>query len=288
MRNYEEMMNTILTTANQHDSIRAVFMNGSRANPNVTPDIFQDYDIVYVVEETTPFIHDEDWMLPFGKPCLIQKVEQIDIACGKPCDIEQEYTYLMLFEDHNRIDLKLYSIEKAQQEYDATNMCIVLVDKDQRFPQKTLSDKEFWIQKPSHARYFAVCNDFWWCLQNVAKGIARDELPYAKWMFDDIVRGCLHSMIEWYIGCIHNYQISTGKEGKYFKKLLPCTYWEIYMKTYCDATYDAFWISIQHTCDLFHTMAVEVAKFCSFSYIQKDEDHMRAYLQYVKSLNRLD
>lgn len=60
MRNYEEMMNTILTTANQHDSIRAVFMNGSRANPNVTPDIFQDYDIVYVVEETTPFIHDED------------------------------------------------------------------------------------------------------------------------------------------------------------------------------------------------------------------------------------
>ena len=26
-------------------------MNGSRANPNAPRDIFQDYDIVYVVEE---------------------------------------------------------------------------------------------------------------------------------------------------------------------------------------------------------------------------------------------
>jgi len=37
-------------------------MNGSRANPNVKKDIFQDYDIVYVVTETESIIRDEDWI----------------------------------------------------------------------------------------------------------------------------------------------------------------------------------------------------------------------------------
>lgn len=37
------------------DRIRAVFLNGSRANKNVPTDIYQDYDIVYVVTELESF-----------------------------------------------------------------------------------------------------------------------------------------------------------------------------------------------------------------------------------------
>lgn len=42
-------------------------------------------------------------------------------------------------------------------------------------------------------------NDFWWCLQNVAKGIWRDELPYAKQMFEHIIRPHLDEMISWWV-----------------------------------------------------------------------------------------
>ena len=52
MRTEKEMMDLILGVAKKDERIRAVYMNGSRTNPNAARDILQDYDIVYVVEET--------------------------------------------------------------------------------------------------------------------------------------------------------------------------------------------------------------------------------------------
>lgn len=49
MRTEEQMMKLILDTAKEDERILAVYMNGSRTNPNAPKDIFQDYDIIYVV-----------------------------------------------------------------------------------------------------------------------------------------------------------------------------------------------------------------------------------------------
>ncbi|MGF7060634.1 hypothetical protein HNR33_004326 [Brassicibacter mesophilus] len=59
MRTEQEMFDLIINVAKQDERIRAVYMNGSRTNPNVHKDIFQDYDIVYVVSEIKPFYEDE-------------------------------------------------------------------------------------------------------------------------------------------------------------------------------------------------------------------------------------
>lgn len=60
MRSEKEMYDLILDIAKRDERIRAVYMNGSRANPNIKKDIFQDYDIVYVVTETKTFIEDKN------------------------------------------------------------------------------------------------------------------------------------------------------------------------------------------------------------------------------------
>ena len=52
MRTEKEMFELILGVAKRDERVRAVYMNGSRANPNVKKDLFQDYDIVYAVMET--------------------------------------------------------------------------------------------------------------------------------------------------------------------------------------------------------------------------------------------
>ena len=62
MRNEQEMYQLFLDIANNNDRILAVYMNGSRTNKNVPKDIFQDYDIVYVVEKTADFINDRLWI----------------------------------------------------------------------------------------------------------------------------------------------------------------------------------------------------------------------------------
>jgi len=48
--------------ARENPSIRAVCMNGSRTNPIAKRDIFQDYDIVYVVESVSSFVDDKSWL----------------------------------------------------------------------------------------------------------------------------------------------------------------------------------------------------------------------------------
>ena len=62
MRTEKEMYDLIISIAQSDERIRAVYLNGSRTNPNVPKDIFQDYDVVYVVTETKPFIVDKDWI----------------------------------------------------------------------------------------------------------------------------------------------------------------------------------------------------------------------------------
>lgn len=70
MHSEKEMLDLILNTAKEGERIRAVIMNGSRTNPNVIRDIFQDYDIEYIVHETKSFREDKLWIDRFGNACM--------------------------------------------------------------------------------------------------------------------------------------------------------------------------------------------------------------------------
>ena len=52
MRSEEDMMHLILQVAKDDERVRAVYLNGSRTNPNAPKDCFQDYDVVYVVTDS--------------------------------------------------------------------------------------------------------------------------------------------------------------------------------------------------------------------------------------------
>lgn len=58
MRDEREMLSLILKFASKGERIRAVIMNGSRVNSNAQQDIFQDYDIVYIVSSMAEFVRD--------------------------------------------------------------------------------------------------------------------------------------------------------------------------------------------------------------------------------------
>jgi aminoglycoside 6-adenylyltransferase len=91
-------------------------------------------------------------------------------------------------------------------------------------------------------------------------------------------------MVSWWIGTKHNFEVSTGKMGKYFKKYLPESYWEMYKGTYSDSNYENFWNSIFVTCDLFRALSKEVAEYFSFTYPVDDDTNMTEYLKHVRTL----
>ena len=134
MRTEREMTALILGVAERDARVRAVFMNGSRANPNAPRDIFQDYDIVYVVEETASFRAQPGWVDVFGERLVMQTPDEMDHAAGQPTDLARCYGYLMQFADGNRIDLRLMTLPRALEECQSDSQTIVLLDKDGILP----------------------------------------------------------------------------------------------------------------------------------------------------------
>lgn len=283
MRIEAEIMNLILNFAEANEFIRAVWMNGSRVNPHVIKDELQDYDVAFVANEIKHFLEDKSWIAKFGKTIIIQEPDKNDAAFGIKHNSLDTYTFLMLFEDGNRIDLKFINKNYAIEEYKSDSLTVLLLDKDKFLPElPPLSDIGYYIEKPTQAQFLACQNEFWWCLQNIAKGIVRDELPCAMKIFN-ICHEELEKMVEWYIGIQNNFEVSTGKFGKYFNKYLPGNFYKLYEKTYLDSNCEHLWNAIFAMCDLFRLLAKEVAKKLGFNYNKNEEDGMIKYLTKFKS-----
>ncbi len=278
MRTEKEMFDLILNFAEKDSRVRAVYMNGSRANQNAPKDVYQDYDIVYVVDAFETFIADNSWIDVFGDKLILQMPEAMRYPMGAG-----HFNWMMLFTDGNRLDLTLIPVQKPEL-ISRDSLTVVLMDKDGILPSFPIaSDEDYIIKPPSELFYHSCCNNFWWCLQNVAKGIARDELPYAMLMFHNVVREELHDMMSWYIGTITDFKVSAGKMGKYFKRYLPVEIYQQYVLTYSDGDYNNLWNAIYTACDLFSKLAVSVGESCAYHYNNNEEVGIRTYLNNVRN-----
>jgi aminoglycoside 6-adenylyltransferase len=283
MRSEQQMMDLILGIAKKDERVRAVIMGGSRANPNAPKDYFQDFDIIYVVRNIDTFTKDHSWVDIFGERMIMQMPRAMKLI---PDNDDGSFVYLMQFMDGNRIDLTLMPIENAlDAEWESQS--ILLLNKEGIIkPILPASDADFVTKKPTAQFFFDCCNEFWWICPYVAKGIWRDELPYAMLMHDRHERDMLMQMIRWYIGIKTDFSVSSGKNGKYFKKFLEPDLWEKYIRTYSDANYDNLWEALFASCDLFRILAVKVAEHFGFEYPYQDDERVTAHLKHVRELPR--
>ena len=275
MRTPEEMFDLILSVAKEDERIRAVTMAGSRANKDCPVDVYQDFDIAFFVKDVAPFWDNEEWIAEkFGKPSLLQKPESMELI---PPDNDGNYMYLMIFPDGNRIDLQFTSWPYD----DDGEPMILLLDKDGTFPKIQIAEDHWYIKRPTAKQFADCCNEFHWCLNNVAKGIAREEVAYVMMMLG-FVREMLIMMLEWYAGMNHDFKISTGKCGKYFKKYLPETIYERFKDTYPNAETDSMWKATFEMLYLFGDVAREVAAKLEFTYDDLEEQGIENYMKQVK------
>src|SRR5688572_13012461 len=238
MRSEQEMFELIINTAKNEERIRAVIMNGSRANPNAPRDIFQDFDIVYLVTEVAPFKDDPTWINRFGEMMILQMPEAME---DPPPQNDGSFVYLMQFADGNRIDLALVPIAKIN-ELEEDSLSVLLLDKDGLLkPFAPPSDSDY-LPRPPTAKAFAdCCNEFWWLCPYIAKGLWRQEIIYAKSLFDQALRDQLLKLLAWHIGVKTQFSRNPGKLGKYFQRYLEPELWEMLQETYAEASYDKTW-----------------------------------------------
>ncbi|PHA05135.1 aminoglycoside 6-adenylyltransferase [Bacillus wiedmannii] len=282
MRTEKEMLDLIISTAKEDGRIRAVIMNGSRVNPHVKKDCFQDYDIMYVVNDIQSFTSNHNWIQRFGEIMIVQMPEEMSLV---PADEDGKFPYLMQFMDGNRIDLTLVPVDLIHTFVGQDSLSKLLLDKDNcinEFPPA--SDRDYLIKKPTEKEFLDCCNEFWWCSTNVAKGLWREELSYVKGMLDGPVRDMLIVMLEWHIGMKTDFTVNTGKFGKHFEHYIEKDMWEQFKRTFSNAEYENIWEAFFVMGDLFGKVANEIANTYEYQYPQGDDDKVTSYLKHVKAL----
>ncbi|GGH86656.1 aminoglycoside 6-adenylyltransferase [Pullulanibacillus pueri] len=284
MRSESEMMKMAIDFARHDDRIRLVTLEGSRTNKNIPRDAFQDYDISYFVTEMDTFKENDKWLDFFGKRLIMQKPEDMELF---PPDLGNWFSYLMLFEDGNRIDLTLIPINEVNDYFSNSDGLVeLLLDKDSLIKEDIIpSDRKYWIQKPTARAFDDCCNEFWWVATYVVKGLARREILFAMDHLHEIVRPNVLRMMSWQIGLEKGFNFSVGKNYKFINHHLPKEDWEVLLSTYSQEDYSKMWLALFTCYELFRKYSKAVAKDLGYRYPDYDEAITEYTTNIYKSLN---
>lgn len=272
MRTEQEMMQLILEYAERDERIRLVTMEGSRTNPNITPDQYQDYDLSFFVTDMDAYKLDDDWLDHFGRRLMMQKPEAMELF---PPSLGNWFSYLMIFEDGNKLDLTLIPINETEDYFnDSDGLVKVLLDKDQLVTDReiTLTDQKYWITQPTARQFDDCCNEYWFVSTYVVKGLARREFLFAVDHLHEIMRPNLLRMMSWQIGLQHGFHLSLGKNYKFIERYLPVEDWNALLSTYRQGGYAEMWHALFTCCELFRKYAHTVSDQLGYSYPDYDEN----------------
>ena len=266
MRTEAEMLDVILKTA-ETLQVEAVAMSGSRTNPKTLKDEFQDYDVVYLVENFEELISDLSWIDQFGKRIIEQEVR-----------LGHRRLFLMLFEDGNRIDLTLCPKDYIQEWIDSEAGFTVLEDPEHLFEPYSPNIERYWTNPASALDFEKTCNEFWWVSAYVVKGICRNQVIYATDHLYGICQQELLKLLAWQVVADKG-TVDVGKNYKYLFNYLPAEKEKEFSSLLDFASLDKITQSLFATMQLFHQEAQRLAQKLGFDYDKEVAEKMIEYAE---------
>ena len=265
-RSQEQMLRLILQTAKTLQ-VEAVAMSGSRTNPKAPKDEFQDYDVVYVVDDLDNLTSDLAWLDQFGKRIIEQHVL-----------LGHRRLYLMLFEDGNRINLTLCPKDHIQEWVDSEAGFTVLEDEKGLFEPYSPSPQRFWTSPASAIDFEKTCNEFWWVSAYVVKGICRKQVIYATDHLYGICQQELLKVLAWQVASDRG-TVDVGKNYKYLFNYLPAEKEKEFSALLDFSSVEKLTQSLFATIQLFHQEAQFLAHNMGFDYDMKVAEKMIQYAE---------
>ena len=266
MRTETKMMTLILQIA-ENLQAEAVALSGSRINPQTQEDEFQDYDVVYIVENLNDLLSDLSWLDQFG----MRLIEQHNV-------LGHRRLYLMLFEDGNRIDLTLCPKEHMKEWVDSEAGFKVLKDDKGLFDSYIPSPKRYWTYPPTKEEFAASCNEFWWVSAYVVKAIRRNQLIYATDHLYGICQQELLKVFAWQVTSDRG-AVDIGKNYKYLFHYLPAEKEKEFSSLLNLSSIEKVSQSLFATMNIFDREAQSLAQKMGFDFDQEVAVKMRAYAE---------
>lgn len=260
----------IVAWAEAEDAVRAVVLTSTRARPEGPPDELSDYDIVLVMTDLGRF----DPAAAYGRPAA---------RWGDEHDVHGEAGHFrgVVYEDGVKVDWTLWpatvpALIATRGLTDNLDVgYTVLIDKDaatRDWPQPTF--RAHIPSKPTEGEYVALVEEFWWSATYVAKARARGESFFMRFVLDsDITYGALRRMLEWSVEVERGWQWKPGAWGRGLEHALrPQVAHEL-----AEAR-DSF----ERTIALFRSVAHEVGEALGYSYPQRTDDAVSAYIERLR------
>ena len=248
-------------------------MSGSRTNSQAPKDEFQDYDVVYVVENLDELISDLSWTDQFGKRIIEQEVR-----------LGHRRLFLMLFEDGNRIDLTLCPKDHIQEWVDSEAGFTVFEDPEHLFEPYSQNLERYWTNSATEKDFERVCNEFWWVSAYVVKGICRNQLIYAADHLYGICQQEFLKILAWQVASDRG-KVDIGKNYKYLFNYLPAEQKKEFSNLLDFSSLDKITQSLFATMEFFHREAQYLAKKLGFDYDMEVAEKMIEYAK-ERLLNR--
>ena len=264
MRTEIEMLDVILKTAKTLQ-VKAVAMSGSRTNQNAPKDEFQDYDVVYVVDDFDNLTSDLSWLDQFGKRIIEQEVA-----------LDHRRLNLMLFEDGNRIDLTLCPKEHIKEWVDSEAGFTVLEDPEHLFEPYSQNLERYWTSPATETNFVESCNEFWWVSAYVVKGICRKQVIHATDHLYGICQQELLKVLAWQVASDRG-RVDVGKNYKYLFNYLPAEKEMEFSNLLDFSSIDKITQSLLATMQLLHREAQSLAQKMGFDYDMKVAEKMIEY-----------
>ena len=265
-RSQAQMLRLILQVA-ENIQVEAVAMSGSRTDTKAPKDEFQDYDVVYIVDDLDTLMSDLAWLEQFGT----RIIEQHNILGNRRL-------YLMLFEDGNRIDLTLCPKDHIQEWVDSEAGFTVLEDEKGLFEPYSPSLGRYWTNPASQTDFEKACNEFWWVSAYVVKGICRKQAIYATDHLYGICHQELLKVLAWQIASDRG-KVDIGKNYKYLFKYLPAEKEKEFSNLLDFSSSDKITQSLFATMELFHQEAQFLAQKMGFDYDMEVAEKMMRYAE---------
>lgn len=281
--NPEQMLARILDIARADERIRAVTMEGSRANPNALHDRYSDFDISWFVTDSRDFTRDRSFLNAFGEILIMECPED---WYNHPYDYDghARFAYLVQFTDGSRIDLSIIDLREMPQQARFDEPRVVLLDKDGYDVLRTNESEEaYYVRKPGEKEYKDTCNEFRWVSVYVAKGLCREQLYYAKYAYDVLAMRQFIKMLSWKVGVQHDFAVTVGAHGKYFKNDLDAQEMARFHGIFPGGEYADIWEKLYDFYDYFAELAAYVADALGFPFDAAETARVRAFLKAMQS-----
>ncbi len=275
-----EIFQALINWCGADGNVRAAVLTSSRARHDGTADVLSDFDLELYVRDISPFSGSDSWLERFGAVLVRWPLT------AQPDSSSEWLTRLVQYEEGTRIDFQITTRPLAYHDsFDAGYE--ILIDKDGLGNGMPPARRErLFIARPTEEEFLDRVNSFLWDILYIPKALKRDELFWASYMRDRVIRfNCLMPMLEWYAAMNHGWQLDTNKYGRWIKASLPGEIWSLCERTFSGSDPKDNSLSVHAMAALFSRLARDVARGLGYSYPEEQEKKILAYMEKIENTN---